>query len=461
MEWNEQEYEATLRQFRPRKPRLPDVLIAGPTRRRLWIGAAAAVILLGLLSIPTMRYLRGGDVYAVVEASDGPLVRVIDGNFLPVAVGERLGAGDLVRAEGDSSAVLSLRDGLRFEVRSKSEFRVEHADDGIRIFLVAGSLIVHAPVQAAGQLHVRTTDLLVSALSMSTVFLVSTEFQGSSVAVLQGEVRVQQGAMEKSLKPGEQLTSDPRLDVRPLDDAIAWSLNAWRYSLLQEQPGPDLAATRQAFDVASIRLGRSITDSFCDGVVRVDGKRFMASVISLYQLILMAYGQDDCAFASRIELLSGGPEWLKSEKFDVQALMPRETGTDTQLQEMLKTLLEDRFKLIVRRETKDLQAYALTIAKGGHKLRAPKNGGIKASLADLALTVQDVTGKPVLDRTGLKGEYDYHFAFASLEDIASMQREKLLDVIETELGLRLESITAPVEFLFIERLERPSAGGQN
>src|SRR5687767_3627937 len=104
MEWNEQEYETTLRQFQPRNPRLPEALIERPQRRRLWIGAVAAVILVGVLLIPIVRNLRG-DVYAVVEAADDSLVRVIGAETRPVAAGERIDVGEVLRSEGGSSAV--------------------------------------------------------------------------------------------------------------------------------------------------------------------------------------------------------------------------------------------------------------------------------------------------------------------------------------------------------------------
>jgi uncharacterized protein (TIGR03435 family) len=486
MEWNEQEYEATLRQFRPRNPRLPEVLIMRPTRRRWWIGAAAAAILLGLLSIPIVRNLRGIDVYAVVEAADGPLVRVIDGNILPVAVGDRIDAGDVVRSEGGNSAVLAMRDGLRFEVRSKSEFRVERADDGVRIFLIAGSLIVHAPVQAAGHLYVRTTDLLVSAVSMSTVFFVSTEFQGSRVAVLEGQVRVRQGAMEKALESGEQLATNPQLEASTLNEEFSWSRNAELYLLRLPQPdttwvpGPD---TREAFDVASVRVSKEqVAVSPCDGKLERAHERFRASRVTLYQLIVTAYSKSDCALARKAGMLSGGPGWLESLLFDVEAVMSEESpspsegprgnlrawrdwapwtdwapGTDSRLEGMIRRLLEDRFKLVIRRETREMPVYALTIAKDGHKLTAPKHGGVKGSMANLVRSLQHVTAMPVLDKTGLKDEFDFPPEFASSDEIAAMSRESLFKAVEDDLGLRLEPIKASVEFFVVERVERPSA----
>jgi hypothetical protein len=482
MEWNEQEYEATLRQFRPRNPSLPEELTARPTRRRLWIGAAAAAILLGLLSIPIVRHLRGGDVYAVVESADGPLVRVIDGNIHPIAVGERIDADDIVRSEGDSSAVLSLRDGLRFEVRSKSEFRVERADDGIRIFLVAGSLIVHAPMQAAGHLYVRTTDLLVSAVSMSTVFFVSTDFQASRVAVVEGQVRVRQGPFEKRLLPGEQLATDPQLEVLPLNEEIAWSRNAEAYLLLLPHSarawatGPDYTEVREAFEVASIRLSKEQPGgSPCDGEVRVSLSRFQARQVTLHQLILMAFGHDDCAFAAKAGMLSGGPEWLKSERFDVEAALPpgipaRPGGlpvnvfattewahrTDHRLEGMLRSLLEDRFKLAIHREMRELPVYALTIPKGGHKLSVSKEGGVKGSMASLVRSLQNVTDRPVLDKTGIKGEFSFPEEFRPIDNNASASLPSLADALEQELGLNLEPVKAPVEFLVIDHLQRPT-----
>jgi hypothetical protein len=457
MEWNEQEYETTLRQFRPRNPRLPEALIARPQRRRLWIGAAVAVILVGLLLIPIVRNLRG-DVYAVVEAADDSLVRVIGVETQPVAAGGTINVGDVLRSEGESSAVLALRDGLRFEMRSKSEFRLERADDGIRIYLLQGSVIIHAPTQAAGRLYVRTTDLSVSAVSMSTVFLISSEFERTRVAVLAGQVRVQQGALSKVLRPGEQLSTYPGLKSLSISDEISWSREAETHLRLLQ---PDLPEHQEAFEVASLRPGKpQPTASPCDGAVEVVSRRFSARGVTLYQLILIAYDKGDCALALKADILSGGPEWIKSYSFDVEALMPVGNLTPA-LPGMLRSMLQDRFRLSLLPQLREMPVYVLAVEKSGHKIPG-EQGVAKGPMADLASQLARVLQRPVLDRTDIKGDVPIGRLLARLEletrfnpeafSLSSVQREL------AEFGLTLEPANELVEVLTVRNAENPESG---
>src|SRR6185503_9504531 len=108
---------------------------------------------------------------------------------------------------------------------------------------------------------------------------------------------------------------------------------------------------------------------------------------SIYQLVTLAYGLDPngqtggrCLYAVRSGLLSGGPQWLESERFDIEALIPPDTldpaasrdsrlpVQDPRLQRMLQTLLTERFKLVLRRESKDMPVYVLGVGKAGPKL---------------------------------------------------------------------------------------------
>jgi hypothetical protein len=459
MEWNEQEYEATLRQFQPRTPRLPEVLIERPPQKRLWIGAAAAVILVGLLLIPIVRNLRS-DVDAVVEAADDSLLRVIGGETRPVAAGERIAAGDVLRSEGGSSAILALRDGLRFEIRSKSEFKLERADDGIRIYLIQGSVIIHAPTQAAGHLYVRTTDLSVSAMSMSTVFLISSELERSHVAVLAGQVRVQQGATSKILRPGEQLSTYPGLKSLPISDEISWSREAETHLRLL-QSGPNHPEAREAFEVASLRPGKpQPAVSPCDGAVGVDSRRFSARGITLYRLILIAYDKGDCALALKADILSGGPEWIKSYSFDVEALMPMGNPAPA-IPGMLRTLLKDRFKLAILPELRQMPVYVLVIGKEGPKINTAKEEVGNGSMADLASLLAEMLQRSVRDRTGIKGDVVPTHLSTGLRlvnrfnpdgsSLSSLQREL------AEFGLTLEPANELVEVLTVVNAENSEA----
>ena len=144
-------------------------------------------------------------------------------------------------------------------------------------------------------------------------------------------------------------------------------------------------------------------------------------------------------------------------------------------------MLEDRFKLVVRRETKELQSYALVVDKGGPRLHlsevprvndaAPFNpyharGGERSagtlvfkdeSMADLAFrlsTLVVLDGRVVVDKTGLDGHYDFELKFAA--DSPSADGPSIFTAIREQLGLRLEPRKIRLEVLSVERAERPA-----
>src|SRR5215831_2686376 len=118
----------------------------------------------------------------------------------------------------------------------------------------------------------------------------------------------------------------------------------------------------------------------CDGgFPKLEHNRFTVTTTP-YALITWAYGYNKvwgCSFVSFGNLLIGGPGWIRSERFEVQALMPEGSpaytldqfmkGDAPVLEKMLQALLAERFKLAVHRETKDVTAYALLSGKGGPK----------------------------------------------------------------------------------------------
>lgn len=145
---------------------------------------------------------------------------------------------------------------------------------------------------------------------------------------------------------------------------------------------------------------------------------------------------------------------------------------------MLQTLLADRFKLTTHRETRERAVYLLTAAQNGPKFHTADDtgtesafvdGGIafrKMSMAALAdyLAGLTVIDRPVLDRTGLKG--NFNFTLRLFEERAGMSgfdrkfamrdAEHVFTDLQEELGLKLEPSRAPVEILVINSVERPS-----
>ncbi|MGA8593911.1 MAG: TIGR03435 family protein, partial [Bryobacteraceae bacterium] len=178
---------------------------------------------------------------------------------------------------------------------------------------------------------------------------------------------------------------------------------------------------RPTFEVASIKPAKSGFPGM--GFRNAPGGRFMAMNVTARALITMAYKLQPFQ-------LSGGPSWLSTDHYDIEAT-PERTGNDDPAKQQhvdfeqqfeqqrlrLQSLLEDRFQLKFHRETKELPVYALVVAKGGPKLqpseqkggqrrpmmrmgrgRFESQGVTTAQLADM-LSMQ--TGRKVIDRTGL------------------------------------------------------------
>jgi uncharacterized protein (TIGR03435 family) len=392
--------------------------------------------------------------------------------FQDVAGSRSIQFGEVVRASDSAGGTLLLADTSRVEMRSKAEFSIERAPDGIQIHLRKGSLIVNAAKQH-GHLYVQTKDVTVSVVG--TVFLVNAEEEGSRVAVIEGEVHVKQGATETKLGPGEQMTTNPNMESLSVKEELAWSRQAVTHVASMEQArasAPPLPKEEPlAFEVASIRPSGSPTGGGGRGggeepcaasSLKIDPQRFSVSKATLYNLVTLAYGLGGsaggngtrCSNASAMNILSGGPNW-KSDQFDIQALIPDGSADFTsrtvggvsvqepgpRLQRMLQTLLADRFKLSLRHEFKEMPVYVLGVAKGGPILTAWKDGdsvslgsysyatpvrnrtslasvlsGSKASMAELAARLEAVTNRPVLDRTSLAGDFNYRVEFAPPPD---------------------------------------------
>src|SRR5580700_693658 len=188
--------------------------------------------------------------------------------------------------------------------------------------------------------------------------------------------------------------------------------------------------------------------------------------------------------------ISGGPAWIDSDRYDIVAKAPSEVrpNLDEQMS-MLRKLLADRFQLTFHREQKELRVYALTIAKGGPKLKesavspdALPEGppplifvvspqlvrlpGRNATMAELASVMQRAAlDYPVLDKTGLSARYDFDLEFTPDETVFGgalgvgaddAVAPNLFAAISQQLGLRLEAARGSVEALVIDRVERPS-----
>ena len=256
-----------------------------------------------------------------------------------------------------------------------------------------------------------------------------------------------------------------------------------------------------------------------DATLFVDRTELLAYMVAAYVRgescnLKVALGQDCPLIAGHL------PAWLKTERWEIQAKLPANTvsytydqfqrGSAPEVSLMLQVLLEERFHLKVHRETREIPVYALTVAKNGPKLKpsvpgselltigdgsriehhglasqlkvAAADGSSRTKMTFRASSMQNTADafapyfdRPVLDRTGLKGDYDFEIQYekdpTAPTPAATPTSSGLggnyfnpftgltsaaLSVALRDVGLRLESTKAPLEILVIDQVERPS-----
>jgi len=208
--------------------------------------------------------------------------------------------------------------------------------------------------------------------------------------------------------------------------------------------------------------------------------QFVAHNSTLLYLIAPAYDVSPHA-------ISGGPAWVDADRFEITAKAPGEVRPNWEEQmAMLRKLLADRFQLSFHKTPREMPAYVLTVAKSGSKLKEAKPSDAPAegppplvfvlapdvvrmnargvTLAEVVSVMQRAAlPHPVLDRTGLTGQYDFDLEFAPDETVfggilkaTDTSRPGLFAALQQQLGLRLESTRATVDTIVIDRAERPS-----
>jgi len=235
----------------------------------------------------------------------------------------------------------------------------------------------------------------------------------------------------------------------------------------------------EAFEVATIKLAPS--DPKRGRYIKMQGThRFVENDYTLKLLIAAAYNLNP-------QTISGGPAWLSSDHYDILAVTPGEVQpTREEQMAMLRSLLSDRFKLTFHRQPKEFSVYALDVAKSGPKLKPSTAGpddpvvmgpgqvfpqrillpARNASMKDFTSLLQRaILDRPVVDRTGLSGRYDFELEWAPDEsqfggDIpaasATAPSLPLFSAMQQELGLKLEPTKASIDALVVDAVERPS-----
>ena len=234
-----------------------------PVRRvPAWLKAAAAVLLLAggsaLVYDTVADRFAEGRLAAVVASADGSLQLVDDNATTVLPEGTTVGARQRLRTAKDSGAMLRLADGSTVEMAPRSELSLGASRGGTTIALTRGNVIVHAAEQGRDRLRVVTEDCQVAV--KGTIFAVNHGLKGSRVSVIEGEVEVRHGGTESLLEPGDQVTTDPRLQPVAVAEEIAWSVNADEHIALLRELTRLHHEVADAVDVAVPRTSTRLLD---------------------------------------------------------------------------------------------------------------------------------------------------------------------------------------------------------
>jgi uncharacterized protein (TIGR03435 family) len=231
-------------------------------------------------------------------------------------------------------------------------------------------------------------------------------------------------------------------------------------------------APAPSFDVADVHVSPHSNNANMRGG-NLNGGRYLVRQATMTTLIALAYGVDT-------DHILGGPPWLDTTHFDITASAPRLTSPDD-VKLMLRSLLADRFKLIVHPGTKDLPAFVLTVDKGGPKLKPgdesvpagcqgtpnpppTPEGGVplnyvtchSLTLDQIADDLHGMAGgyltNPVVNSTGIKGIWDFDIKWTGRGQLARAGGDgiSIFDAVQHQLGLKLEAKTAPLPVIMVD-----------
>ena len=240
--------------------------------------------------------------------------------------------------------------------------------------------------------------------------------------------------------------------------------------------------TKPQFETAAIRPATERNVDFLSAGRWVrPGGVFSVTRVTVASLLSYAYGLKDYQ-------IIGGPDWLRRDRYAIDARAGREV-TEDEAKVMLQSLLEERFKLAVRTEEREMRVRTLVLANADGRLgpyikrmetctpeaRAealkrfpprtvetdPRGGMMTGSCTDLVMMetfLTQVSDVPVLDRTGLSGKFTYDLRFVSHQDSGGLRTipPELIDALREQFGLALRPEQARLPVILIDSIERPS-----
>ena len=231
--------------------------------------------------------------------------------------------------------------------------------------------------------------------------------------------------------------------------------------------GAAIAQSSPAFAVATIRPTLEEVKFERDGATQITPGNLHMRDVTLVYCIEWAYNVQ--------EKQVSGPDLLRSERYDIRAKADGLASED-EMRLMMRQLLADRFKFSFHRESREMKAFALTVAPTGSKMKesapgtTPHRENTAYTTIAKAMTMQEFADflaapmeTPMVDQTGLKGRYDFLLDFRpylpvvdrplGLDDFLGAMQAAL----EGQLGLKLERLNKmPIEVLVVDHLEKPS-----
>ena len=238
----------------------------------------------------------------------------------------------------------------------------------------------------------------------------------------------------------------------------------------------NVAPTPSEFEVATIK--RSSPDAGFRNFRFIDAHRWTANNQTLKECIAHAYSLPP-------ELISGGPAWADSDKYDIVAIEPGETRPSAE-QNMLRfqNLLADRFGFHFHRERKQMAVYNLVVGKSVPKMiestlgpekfnliisPSPRGGSLLPARATtmerFASALQEgILDRPVIDKTGLTKRYDFDLEFSPEGTLLAPPAGVSAPYIDSpniftaiqQIGLKLEPANGEVEMMVIDHAEKPN-----
>jgi uncharacterized protein (TIGR03435 family) len=275
--------------------------------------------------------------------------------------------------------------------------------------------------------------------------------------------------------------------------AAVVALGAGAVALPHAQAPGSNAAKAPAFEVVSIKRSRS--DETGGSMGFQTGGRFRSINVPVDSLLTTVFAAGRSMLYSQVI----GPNWIATDRFDITAKAPSDLPSDVAslsklMPAMLRALLEDRFKLKTHMETREDQIYALVVARSdgsqgpqlhpaavdclalaaarrenptaasvpvqcGLHFDAGRLSGGSVDASTLASLLSGTVQRPVVDRTGLAGNFDFELQWSAGLPADSASGDSLPSIfaaVQEQLGLKLESTKGAVDMVIVDHIERPT-----